>query len=87
MWMKMMMGDGWMCSEHSKIEGGRQRGDGTAGTQSFGLWEAMCMTSVEYLGFVVFIVVEFLKCMTLGFGLWVHMGFYMGLHGHGSAAR
>ena len=27
MWMKMMTGVGWMFSEHSRIEGGRQRGD------------------------------------------------------------
>jgi hypothetical protein len=27
MWMTMMMVDGWMCSGHSREEGGRQRGD------------------------------------------------------------
>ena len=30
--------------------------------------DVICITSVDYLGFVIFIVVGFLKCMTLGFG-------------------
>jgi hypothetical protein len=79
MWMTMMTVDGWMCSGHSRIEGGRQRGDEY---KIFRSVRRLCVRPVFDI-FASLLLLPFAYPTYTRLGSGYTREYIPGLHGHG----